>query len=311
MVAQNGVVRSSRLVHVALSVIAIGVTAAASSAPRSPSSEGVRITVRESFASPAASRSGTTTTTTSYLLADRSRVEWRTQAVTGAFFGPRNANITRCDLREWISLNLDDREYWLSSMNTSTPVTRPQTIVAPPQAPNLLIETTTRDTGERKGMFGYEARHVVTTERHVPLDATVTESSETVTDGWYIDLDTALSCMRRRGEASGQVIGASYVLKDAHSVLPVITTKYIGTPETGYPVATTVSVTADRTLPDGTRGYTSWAWQHDVREIRRMTLDAGLFEVPTGFRDVSPGTIWHYWKNARQWLHDTIARYFG
>jgi hypothetical protein len=43
-------------------------------------------------------------------------------------------------------------------------------------------------------MFGYTARHVITMRTVTPLDDTDAIRQETVTDGWYIDLDTQLSC---------------------------------------------------------------------------------------------------------------------
>jgi hypothetical protein len=38
------------------------------------------------------------------------------------------------------------------------------------------------------------ARHVITTTKTSPLEGSHGEPRETVTDGWYIDLDPQLSC---------------------------------------------------------------------------------------------------------------------
>jgi hypothetical protein len=50
------------------------------------------------------------------------------------------------------------------------------------------------DTGERKDFFGHPARHVITTTKETPLHESHSEARESVTDGWYIDLDTRISC---------------------------------------------------------------------------------------------------------------------
>jgi hypothetical protein len=119
------------------------------------------------------------TDTTTYLKPDRKRVEeqqrYRQQLWVGGPAAPvrppRVAAVTRCDLGQIFQLNLDDREY------TSRPMPKPlspeeqkarteelkaRAAQGPqpqrPAQPNLLIEITTYDTGERKQMFGYTAR---------------------------------------------------------------------------------------------------------------------------------------------------------
>jgi hypothetical protein len=115
---------------------------------------------------------------------------------------PRTALITRCDLKQTFHFNFDDREY------TATPLQALETreemlaraaasgppVVAPQREPTVLVETETVDTGERKELFGQTARHVVTTRRIIPLAGAKRGAGTTVTDGWYIDLNTRISC---------------------------------------------------------------------------------------------------------------------
>jgi len=63
--------------------------------------------------------------------------------------------------------------------------------------PTLRIETTTVDTGERKEFFGHIARHFIITRKQIPLEGSHSEPQETLTDGWYIDLDPQVSCDRK------------------------------------------------------------------------------------------------------------------
>ncbi len=130
------------------------------------------------------------TETTTYLKSDRKRVEERPRLPHQLWPGgptvplrpPRMATITRCDLGRIFDLNLDDREY------ISRPIPKPLSEEerksraeerarnsllpqpAMPAKPNLLIEISTVDTGDRKQMFGYAARHVITTEKRTPLE---------------------------------------------------------------------------------------------------------------------------------------------
>ena len=66
--------------------------------------------------------------------------------------------------------------------------------VARPDAPTVLVETETVDTGERRELFGRPARHVITKRGVIPLTGSRCRESQTVTDGWSIDLDTSLFC---------------------------------------------------------------------------------------------------------------------
>ena len=118
--------------------------------------------------------------------------------------GPRLAAITRCDLGQLFELNLDAAEY-VSAQYPPKPLTQEEiearglnkVDMSQSRKPTLRIETTTVDTGERKEFFGHIARHVIITRKQIPLEGSHSEPQETVTDGWYIDLDPQVSCDRR------------------------------------------------------------------------------------------------------------------
>jgi hypothetical protein len=58
---------------------------------------------------------------------------------------------------------------------------------------------TTKDTGERKQMFGYTARHLIMTmESESSPDACSVTKSKMQFDGWYIDAAFALDCENDR-----------------------------------------------------------------------------------------------------------------
>ncbi len=116
-------------------------------------------------------------------------------------YGPRLAIITRCDLGQMVELNLDASEY-TSTAYPPKPLTAEQVkargleipVHSASDPPTLRIERNTLDTGERKQMFANSARHIITTQRQIPLAGSHLQPQETVTDGWYIDFDERLSC---------------------------------------------------------------------------------------------------------------------
>ena len=116
-------------------------------------------------------------------------------------YGPRVASITRCDLEQRFELNLEDRQYeaW---PYVQTPVAEAESAAqrpllpqrGPPGPPTVRVEITTFDTGERRNFFGHVARHVITPTKRTPLGGSHFQLLEFVTGGWYLDVETRLSC---------------------------------------------------------------------------------------------------------------------
>src|SRR6185295_12880025 len=109
-------------------------------------------------------------------------------------------------LTEAFHVNFDDRRYAacpIQAFPTGEELrARAEAVGTPPvpPAPTVRVETETVDTGERREFFGRPARHVTTTRRVTPLPGSRCQDSQTVTDGWYIDLDVGarqlLACGR-------------------------------------------------------------------------------------------------------------------
>jgi len=256
---------------------------------------------------------------TTYFQSDRRRVEehhqipvsFRPGGPTEFLPAPAIVTITRCDLDQMFVLNLDDREY------TSTPLPKypskeallaraaEQARTAPQTQPTLLIESTTNDTGERKQMLGFTARHVIITRKQIPLGDSGTIPQETVTDGWYTDLDAAISCDRATG-GHFAILTASSSKPGERLRLPVFTFKNIGDPEKGFALETKDIQRDDSSSPDGlAHTMESLSNEMQVTELSKESLDPALFEVPKNFRKVSqirglPATS--YWTQALEWL---------
>jgi hypothetical protein len=188
---------------------------------------------------------------------------------------PRTALIKRGDLQQTFLVNFEDREF------TTWPIrpfpTRQELIeqvpVDPPPAqvaPTVLVETETVDTGERKEFFGRPARHVITTKRIVQLMESNRKDSRTVIDGWYIDLDTAVSCEPWWWSGPGHSFGS---VRRAGDPPERPTFKDIGEPERGYAV---LSRSTD---------FTSIT-DVEVTALSTAPLDPALFDVPADFMRV-------------------------
>ncbi|HET9527885.1 MAG TPA: hypothetical protein VFO99_17050, partial [Pyrinomonadaceae bacterium] len=125
-------------------------------------------------------------------------------------------------------------------------------------------------TGERKEMFGFNARRIKTSVVKTATPEACDKDQKIETDGWYIDFQYAFEC-------PGQV--------QKHQPVPVrpqrpdcrdeVRTKTIGSAKLGFPVLVTTTIYQ----PDG-KTTTS---VHEVLELSRDSLSAALFEAPEGY----------------------------
>jgi hypothetical protein len=236
---------------------------------------------------------------TDFIQADRMRsersLEYRQALWPGGpsalFRGPRLVHITRCDLGQIFTLNLDDSKYAsqpyprvpTSAEQEAYAIRRPQ---VENRKPTVRVEISTNDTGERKEMFGFAARHIITTSTEIPLENTTasrgfTEGKEYVTDGWYIDLDTTISCMRKA--APGTFAYGFLTLSSGTQQPDVPTLKLNGKPETGFAVKTKMTSRSTLTVADGSRHETISVNETEVTSLSTASLDPMLFELPAKF----------------------------
>lgn len=213
---------------------------------------------------------GQTYENTSYIKGKRQRSETN---------GGQMVNITQCDLRRNIMVMPATQTYMIQPYDqpsTSTPnaASRPNSPATPNTKGGVVTSTiTTRDTGERKQMFGYTARRIITT---MVMDSSPDACSPTKmkmeTDGWYIDAAFALDCDLGRTYTPPQT-HAGGGCRDRHEM------KQVGTAKKGYPVYEKMTMFG----PDGRETYTTI---NEVIEFSQATLDPSLFEPPAGYREV-------------------------
>jgi hypothetical protein len=256
-------------------------------------SNGIKMTIRFGVA-------GNSNQHTIYMLGDRKRMEFQNsegqKKADGSVqptYGPRLVAITRCDLGQAFELNLDASEY-TSTTYPPKPLTKeeikargletPATYNS--DKPTLRIEVTTTDTGERKEIFRHIARHVITTRKQIPLAGSHSEPQETVTDGWYIDLNQQLSCDRkwpegRHAHSYGYLhaVGGNQPMDKPEFVM-------IGEPERGFALSSLATAKSSYTLPNGTKKQSDSKFETRVIRLNEGPLDPALFEIPPGFKHV-------------------------
>jgi hypothetical protein len=282
---------------------------------------GIKMTVRNALGN-------MSTEETMYFQGDRKRMDFRSASggprrANGSVdlrYGPHIAFITRCDLGQMFELNLDAHQY-SSAPYPPKPLTKEQMkaigiktslFTELPSKPTLLIETTTTDTAERKELFGHTARHVIVTRKETPLEGSQRGSQESITDGWYIDLDPRISCDFKDGEHA--YLHAWSSGGDRAPDRP----KFVdaGKPETGFALELKTTSRSVYTLADGTKKESTSTNERTVTQLEEGPLDPAVFEIPAGFRQVAhvetnPPVDWqtvlaNYW----QWLETRVRRMF-
>lgn len=198
----------------------------------------------------------------------------RSEAMNGMMI-----NITQCDLRRGVQINTTTQTYVINPFQNAADARSAvagQTSEGGPVRSGGIVTTTitTKDTGERKQMFGYTARHLIITMESVSSpDSCSKNNTKMVTDGWYIDFETQFDC----GDVSSFSSYNNYKksgCQDKYSI------KTIGTAKRGYAVYEKMSM-FDET------GKETMSMVNEVVELSKTTLDAALFDIPEGYREVT------------------------
>jgi hypothetical protein len=255
------------LAVVLFSVIVMG-TSATAQQPRNrpaqptPAVTSLKVTYKTTVA-------GQTSQTTTMVRGTRERSEMRLG------YGMDVISLTQCDLKRTIQMSDKTRKYLVTPMDvtaTATPTSSSTTAPSTPVTRGGVITyvISSIDTGERKEMFGFKARHVkTTTTMQSSPDACTQVNQKIETDGWYIDLSVNAQCDWGRARMTGNPV-ASGGCRDS------VRFRQEGTGKTGFPLVEMMTMYG----PDGRAMFTS---SKEVVELSREPLDAALFEVPSDY----------------------------
>ena len=194
--------------------------------------------------------------------------------------GGQSVTIQQCDLRRDIQIMPAMRAYTVrpyyngGAQSATVPASSEARQTAEQTKGGLVTSTiTTKDTGERKQMFGYTARRVITTiETKSSPDACNPVETKMETDGWYIDAAFALDCDLERA-------GGYYNRHERAGCRDRYQTKQVGSGKRGYPVYEKMTMFEKD-------GRESFSMVNEVIELSQATLDASLFEPAADYREV-------------------------
>src|SRR5258705_6949652 len=240
--------------------------AAQAAPPAAPARNDLKLTYRTTT-------SGQSMENTTMLKGARERTEMKLG------YGRDIINVTQCDLKRTLQISDSAKKYVITPMDTvdATPHTAPPGggMSEPSRRGGVITYTTNAvDTGERKEMFGFQARHVKTSliiESSPDACSPIKQRMET--DGWYIDFSYGLNCEVRSHGPMGMP-GARGGCRDA------VRFNRQGAARTGYALQETTTSYG----PDGSVAFSS---TKEVVELSREPLDAALFDVPAGYTEAS------------------------
>lgn len=196
----------------------------------------------------------------------------------------RHSTITRCDERRTLDLNHEARLYGWSPLTFIGRDTysvrswlrgRPE---PPASGADVKITVNTVDTGERRQVGSYSARHVITTITTDPGPGARTRPSESVEDGWHIDLPPA-GCW----SAGDQHAFATLSVVRSGEAPDRITVEFRGAGRRGFAIEQTTRRRGEHEPPFTTRAT--------LIEFSEAILDKSQFDVPAGYRPAVPHLI--------------------
>lgn len=195
-------------------------------------------------------------------------------------------SIEQCDLQQTIWLNDKKKLYYIEPfaqgndqvIEEEENAPRKQPVIPSKQNANVKGGTihmwySITDTGERKKMYGFTARHVWTSQKIKPSSdaCSMKDSMKMKTDGWYIDLPQFNCPVHYRPARTGR--GE----KIQPECMDQFVTHHSGKGKLGFPLVETTTII----MGDGTNQVQTSV---ETLEFSTMTLDSMLFTIPPGYQ---------------------------
>ena len=189
--------------------------------------------------------------------------------------------VVQCDLKRTLMINDKTKTYMVVPDSNAAagavasggggapgPIPDSQSSTVP-RGGIVNVTNTITDTGERKEMFGFTARHIKTSMVRKASPDACEKDMKLETDGWYIDFQYAFDCPSQMPKHQAQPVRPQPGCKDE------VRTKTVGTAKLGFPLLVTTTIFA----ADGTTS----SMTQEVLELSRQPLQSALFDVPEGY----------------------------
>ena len=171
------------------------------------------------------------------------------------------------DLKRTVQISRAANTYLVVPDGAAGPAVQPAAAAAPATPGVVIVTSTFTDTGERKTIFGLQARRVKTTIEREPMPGACDSTKQRIeTDAWYVDVPVP-----------AQAAPAASALP-ATTCVDQIRATHNGDPKAlGFPVSYSMTLTSGDEKPN--------VVSMEVTELEVTNLDAALFEIPQGFTE--------------------------
>lgn len=191
--------------------------------------------------------------------------------------GANGSTITvrQCDLKRTLTLNEQAQTYLASNDPQDENAAKAAALAtgaptAEVSGGKITVTTTVTDTGERKLMYGYQARHLKAKVVQEPSPEACTQVRQSFDiDGWFADVS-------KENAACSLLAPPVQLGTGCHDT---VISRRAGSGKPGYPLQENITMPT----PDG--GTTTVTIQ--VSELTKQELPTELFDVPSGYRQVS------------------------
>ena len=182
--------------------------------------------------------------------------------------------IRQCDLKRTLTLNAQSQTYLVANdPQDDSAAAAAALITGAPAADSggkITVSSMVTDTGERKSILGYQARHLKTTVLEQSSSNACTQVNQKFEiDGWYADLS-------KDQAGCQQAIPPVRLSEGCHDRVVI---HRAGTGKPGYPLSENITIHG----ADGS----STVVAVQVADLSKQPLAEDLFDVPSGYRQVN------------------------
>ena len=224
--------------------------------------------------------------------------------------GEAFAWVFQCDKKQVLGINYAKKQYFSDAFGMSASgamaFNESQVPTPPPQISRQNVRhggkvnqtVIITDTGERREMFGFLARHIKTSTIWEASPSCKQTKLREETDGWYIDLLYGVECSPDLSGLSSRAYGAPYSKcyeyydKNRYE----FQSRQTGEARFGFPLMLTRKVYGDQGKP--------FVNYQEAVAVSTAELDQALFDVPAGFM---PMPVRDY----RQSIFDRVFSFLG
>jgi len=191
--------------------------------------------------------------------------------------GPAGSIITlrQCDLHRTLTLNEQAQTYFVAEDPQDENAAKAAALatgapVGDASGGKITLTTTVTDTGERKTMYGYPARHLKAKVVQEPSPDACTQVRQSFEiDGWFADISKELDGCAAIAPPVQQGGGCH----------DTVISRRVGSGKPGYPLQESISMPA----PDGSKTIVTV----QISELTKQNLPPEMFDVPEGYRKVN------------------------